>query len=182
MRNDIIYRVKEVMRSVTSDRRRLKELEEETGIPSGNWKNVWNGNQRPTAHMIEALARRWPQYAFWLVSGITDEAFGHTAPDTWTAGEPRSSEEVEKSALDYFQLRLFAQNSIYDNANPDGMSYPSDELDGTVRKKFSDLDYAIAKIAFDKTQAFYENKFSAYDPVNIQDLISEQLRHRLKSK
>lgn len=181
MRNDIIYRVKEVMRSVTTERRRLKELEEETGIPSSNWKNVWNGNQRPTAHMIEALCRRWPQYAFWLATGITDEAFGHTAPDVWTGNEPRSSEETESAALSYFQLRLFAQNSVYEQPNPKGMTYPGDDIENHPKKKYSDLDFAIAKIAFDKMQALYEHKFFKFDSEKYHELEPKLLKQRLKN-
>lgn len=79
-RRDIIYRTLVLISSVTDDRRRLKQLEEETGIPDRQWKHVWALKQRPTAHMLEALARRWPEYALWLISGITDIPNGHVSP------------------------------------------------------------------------------------------------------
>lgn len=183
MRSDIIDRVIDVIRSSVDDRRRLKELEEETGIPSGSWKNVWSRKQRPTAHMIEAIARRWPQYAFWLVTGITDETNGHTAPrGIWTCGQERARKEIEEAAKKYFDLKIYVQDSVYGMSGAAESNYvvkknPTDEelaeakqntpnsddpevqelMDlffGTevkvYQKKYSDLDYAIARIAFEK--------------------------------
>jgi hypothetical protein len=114
MRSDIIKRALSVIQAKTSDRRRSKELEEETGIPDRNWKQVWNGRQRPTAHMIEALCRRWPEYAFWVATGITDEKNGHTAPkEAWRCGEPIASEAAEEAARNYFGLKMYSQDIYY---------------------------------------------------------------------
>jgi hypothetical protein len=68
------------MRHVSTSRRWQKYLEEETGIVAQQWKNVSLLKQRPTAYMLEALARRWPQYAFWLLTGFEDVgAHGHSS-------------------------------------------------------------------------------------------------------
>lgn len=196
MRSDIIDRVVDVIRTSLSDRRRLKELEEETGIPSGSWKNVWSGKQRPTAHMIEAIARRWPQYAFWLVTGITDEANGHTAPrGTWTCGQDRSTAEVADAGKEYFDLKIYVQDAVYGMSDAVESNYvakknPTDEelaeakknetksddpevqklielFYGTetkvYRKKYSDLDYAIAKIAFEKRLNTFKEHFFDFE-------------------
>lgn len=62
--------------------RRFKVLEEMTEISSEGWKSFMYGKQRPTAAMIEAVCKKWPQYAFWVATGVTDPDYGHVAPKT----------------------------------------------------------------------------------------------------
>lgn len=76
-------RFADVIRMNTSETRRWKELETLTGIPAANWLAAVRNKQRPTAEMIEALARAWPQYAFWMVTGTTDARYGHVSADTY---------------------------------------------------------------------------------------------------
>ena len=201
MRSDIIFRMREVIRAVTSDKRRLKELEEETGIPSKNWKNAWLGTQRPTAHMIEALARRWPQYAFWLSTGLTDPKNGHTAPpNSWTCGEETASKNDEISAINYFELKILYQDFTYgmskaidSNYIPDskmnnqglsaeqlneqleiekmlyGKSANTNEPAEVLKKKHSDLDIAIADIAFRNRIASLKEKYFSKENIRGED-------------
>jgi hypothetical protein len=180
MRNDIEYRVLSIISAVVDDARRSKALEEETGIPSTNWKNVWSSKQRPTIHMVEALARRWPQYAFWLISGITDEANGHTAPDrAWTCNQSRSEKEIEEVARDYFNLKIFYQNALYglDTSSVNAENQTANAVQGKnlgekeipngvqenrkfeSKRQLKDLDYAIAQITFQKRQRHLEEYF-----------------------
>ncbi|MEM5426120.1 hypothetical protein [Paraburkholderia ferrariae] len=113
-RPDIIYRILLLIRAVTDDRRRSKELEEQTGIADRHWKNVWALKQRPTAQMIEALARRWPEYAFWLATGITDIPNGHLKPGQrqTTGSSPEIDAQIQRElelSQDYFELELLLQ-------------------------------------------------------------------------
>lgn len=113
-RRDIIYRTLVLISAVTDERRRLKQLEEETGIPDRQWKHVWALKQRPTAHMLEALARRWPEYAFWLVSGISDAPNGHVSPSEAKdvgnrQGVTALLERGRSSSRDYFEAQLLLQ-------------------------------------------------------------------------
>ncbi len=62
-------------------RGRFKQLAEASGIGMDSWKNTWHNKQRPTTEMVQFVARAWPQYAFWLATGITDALHGHQAPD-----------------------------------------------------------------------------------------------------
>lgn len=62
-------------------RGRFKQLAEASGVGMDSWKNTWHNKQRPTTEMVQFVARAWPQYAFWLVTGITDARHGHQAPD-----------------------------------------------------------------------------------------------------
>lgn len=64
----------------TSEVRRFKELEEASQIPAISWRKAFNGDQRPTAEMVEAIAKKWPEHAFWLVTGATDNEFSHVSP------------------------------------------------------------------------------------------------------
>ena len=209
MRSDISYRAIEILRGVVNDARRTKELEEETGIPGTSWKNVWNKKQRPTIHMIEALARRWPQFAFWLATGITDEENGHTAPDdAWTCNQLKSDKEVENAAKDYFDLKIFFQNSIYglDEASANAADPASDDviqeknpaiqkmLDTFFddkkfesKKKLKELDYAIAKIAFNRRQSQLREYYFGVDSKSdlfdfSENLQQEMLKSRVEAR
>lgn len=46
-----------------------EKLEDASGISRHSWKNALNKKQRATSEMIEFIARNWPEYAFWLVTG-----------------------------------------------------------------------------------------------------------------
>lgn len=76
----ITDRLLEIVEAETDPRNRFKILEEETGIAKNSWTAVWHRRQRPTAEMIEAIAKRWPDYAFWLACGDTEPERGHIAP------------------------------------------------------------------------------------------------------
>lgn len=75
-------RLRLVMATHTSSTRRFAELQELSGnaISADSWKNVWHGRQRPTVEMIELVGQRWPEHAFWLVTGIPYPAGGHEEP------------------------------------------------------------------------------------------------------
>ncbi|OGQ51506.1 MAG: hypothetical protein A3J24_04935 [Deltaproteobacteria bacterium RIFCSPLOWO2_02_FULL_53_8] len=76
----IADRMKWVIGNWLPERKRFTTLEKLSGIPSGHWKNFWHGKQRAHEHMIQALARQWPEYALWLVTGVDDPEAGQTSP------------------------------------------------------------------------------------------------------
>lgn len=73
-------RLKILIECCTKETRRFKDLEEKSGVSSEAWRSFWNAKQRASAEMIEAAAQNWPQYAFWLATGIADETYGHRKP------------------------------------------------------------------------------------------------------
>ncbi|AOY92166.1 hypothetical protein BKK79_10490 [Cupriavidus sp. USMAA2-4] len=73
-------RVVELIDFVAGGNRRYKRMEELTGVKADNWKNTCRNQQRVTQDMVEAIGVVWPQYAYWLVTGKTDEMHGHTSP------------------------------------------------------------------------------------------------------
>ncbi|REE20726.1 hypothetical protein B0G71_3864 [Paraburkholderia sp. BL27I4N3] len=194
MRHDIFERAIVVMKAVTTERRRYKELEEETGIPATNWQSAAKRKQRPTAHMIEALSRRWPKYAFWLATGLTDPAAGHTAPGIWASGERTSGEESELAASRYFDAKLLLQDLTYGPSDATERYYatrggkvrsanheegdtaastaPAEPANAAQAPKYKDLDAAIAELAFERRLQHLKEQFSdALDQSgNMQEL------------
>ena len=60
--------------------RRYANLERDSGIKAISWRSATNGTQRPTAEMLQAISRQFPENAFWLVTGYTDSQHGHLSP------------------------------------------------------------------------------------------------------
>lgn len=59
-----------------------ERLAERTGVLSRRWRKVYAREQKVTSDMLQAVARLFPSYAFWLATGITDAVNGHLAPST----------------------------------------------------------------------------------------------------
>lgn len=73
-------RIKDIVTTQTLATKKYKQMEDLTGIAASSWQNVCDGKQRANQDHIEAIGRVWPQYAYWLVTGKTDEEHGHTSP------------------------------------------------------------------------------------------------------
>ena len=73
-------RIEEIIDRVTDRHRKFKHFEELTGIGARKWTNLCQGKQRANDEMIEAIGKAFPKYAYWLVTGKTDEAHGHVSP------------------------------------------------------------------------------------------------------
>lgn len=74
-------RMKKLITCNTVELKKYKELEELTGITTATWRSWWNRGGAPSGEMIEAVSRIWPEYAFWLVTGISDPGHGHDLPN-----------------------------------------------------------------------------------------------------
>jgi len=92
-----------------------ERLGERTGIASKRWRQVYARKQRVTSDMLEALARLFPSYAFWLATGITDATNGHTAPNTAQAFPERTNIK-SMSAEEYFKRSLELAEKLFDEA------------------------------------------------------------------
>ena len=57
------------------------ELEKLTGIDRSNWYSLRNGRRRANEDDIAAMAKAFPGYALWLVSGKITPESGQTSPD-----------------------------------------------------------------------------------------------------
>jgi len=73
-------RLKLVILAETHEKRRFPTLEEKTGVSENTWRTWWNRGGIPGGATVEGAARAWPEYAFWLVTGLTDVEYGHRMP------------------------------------------------------------------------------------------------------
>ncbi|MBV8380031.1 MAG: hypothetical protein JO369_04605 [Paucibacter sp.] len=73
-------RLKLLLLAETKDKGRYSWLEGQTGIPAATWRTWWTRGGVPGGQLVEAAALKWPQFAFWLVTGHTDVRCGHDMP------------------------------------------------------------------------------------------------------
>ncbi|WP_083930160.1 hypothetical protein [Methylovulum miyakonense] len=57
------------------------KLEEKTGIPRTTWGNIRNRRGRANEEQITAVIQLWPEYAYWLTTGLTIPEAGQISPD-----------------------------------------------------------------------------------------------------
>jgi hypothetical protein len=109
---NIYDRARTLIEQSTDPRQRFKELSERTGISAESWKTFWNRGTKISGEMVEALGRAWPQYAFWLATGIADEKHGHN--DAYPRNSSASPEMTvnRMRAAQLFQLEIERQNYV----------------------------------------------------------------------
>ncbi|KOC20385.1 hypothetical protein GL58_12930 [Comamonas testosteroni] len=76
--------------------------------------------------MIEAVGQKWPQYALWLVTGVSDEKHGHHAPhpmwsfpnfDPDAENDPNGSGHYEKTT-EFFRLAAHLASTAWQAGPP----------------------------------------------------------------
>lgn len=138
-------RLRELIESKTGEYRRFKELENLTTIPSDTWKSWFHGRQRPTAEMIEASCRRWPEHAFWLSTGIDDREHGHHAPNRSGNIRLRTAARdlfiAELAMAEWMENEEFGFDDLAAFADPDGA-----QPDAETAKKIAKLNNFIGMI------------------------------------
>lgn len=78
---NIDVRVRLLLAHITHDKNDWKLLERATGVAAEKWRQYGRGSTSASTAMLSALGQTWPQYAFWLVTGVSDELHGHHAPN-----------------------------------------------------------------------------------------------------
>lgn len=73
--------IKDRLIRLFDSRRTSVWFEKETGIDRYRWGNIRNGKARLSDAEIEAVAKLFPQYALWLVSGQIAPECGQTSPE-----------------------------------------------------------------------------------------------------
>ncbi|KVF92950.1 hypothetical protein WJ21_00735 [Burkholderia vietnamiensis] len=134
----IYNRARTLIEQSTDPRQRFKELSERTGISAESWKTFWNRGTKVSGEMIEALGRAWPQYAFWLTTGITDEKHGHI--DAYPDDDRVTALDLpvkRTRAGQLFQLEIERQSYVQAQLR-DNPHFDEDEtlraLEATIRK------------------------------------------------
>ncbi|WP_318827159.1 hypothetical protein [Burkholderia cepacia] len=77
---DITLRIHLLLRHLTGNQHKWAALAKITGIKAVKWRHVYIGINKPSIAMLDALCQSFPNYAFWLATGITDYQAGHQAP------------------------------------------------------------------------------------------------------
>lgn len=90
----------------------FEEIAEATSISARTWRNTFEARQRPTGQLIEALCRVYPQYAFWLTTGITDVDNGHVAP-IGIITYPEENKTEQRNTTAYFHQQLWMLATHY---------------------------------------------------------------------
>jgi len=121
MKTTIRDRLLSIIEREIPARKRFKDMEEISGISAQNWADMSRDRQRPTAAMIEFVAKKWPDYAYWLACGDSEPEYGNYAPKTAACmylcrGEPkewRTKERLYKQKFldENFGVSLL-QNSV----------------------------------------------------------------------
>jgi hypothetical protein len=159
-------RLIELIKVATLEHRRFKQLEELTGIPADRWKNFWLGRQRPTAEMIEAVCQNWPEYAFWLVTGICDSEYGHCAPGE--QGFPTSAPPLPNSTR-FFLAAMESRREAERVGSSWGKSDNGVEAQGTILGR-------LRKLAENRTEDWaYDDSYLR----TIYTLVHESLTEKL---
>lgn len=134
----IYNRSRALIERSTDPRQRFKELSDRTGISAESWKTFWNRGTKISGEMVEALGKAWPQYAFWLTTGITDEKHGHI--DAYADDDHLSSvggPVTRTRAGQLFQAELQRQSYLEGQLQKDP-HFDEDEtlrtLEATIRK------------------------------------------------
>jgi hypothetical protein len=83
--------------------------------------------------MVEALARFCPEYAFWLVTGITDAVNGHIAP-TNAQTFPERSLPQSSYTDEYFRLQIALFKQVFE-ASPVNLEDEKERMNAAERTK-----------------------------------------------
>jgi hypothetical protein len=73
-------RINEIISFATEPHKKYKSFENLTGIKAKTWQNIAEGRQHANDEHLQAIASKWPEFAYWLLTGKTDEEHGHTSP------------------------------------------------------------------------------------------------------
>lgn len=116
-KNNIGTRLKALIESQTNEKGRFNELEEQCGISYQTWRSWWHREGVPNGQLIEAAAKLWPNYAYWLATGDSEPEYGNYAPKTATSpfvarGEPKKW-RTEKRAYKLNMLKKLEEEADF---------------------------------------------------------------------
>jgi len=140
-------------------RGRFRELSEMSGISQESWKATWHSRQRPTSEMVQFVARTWPECAFWLATGITDQRHGHRAPSEINT-YPEPSYTPRTGASKYFRQQV----EMLDRQEADQPELYEHTLQLRALEASRDLD----QVSCEQEDALQEEKFVAGFVQNLE--------------
>lgn len=170
---DIKDRLLLILRANTPSSRRAASLSALSGIAAASWQKVLDLKQKPTLEMVQWVAMQWPNYAFWLATGITDARHGHI--QCHGHGEsffPERDMQSRKAAKPYFDQAIQMCRRVYG----DGLSLHE-------RREFHHED-AIRLLSLELARVAEDEALSRLDDLKLeQELEAETRTHqRLRGK
>jgi len=108
----IEVRIAILIQTILGGKNDWKKLEELTGIKSVKWRHFNSGVIKPSMEMLETLCREFPQYAFWLTTGLTDYNAGHIAPQVNVAFPGGIKGKIEILPNDHLSTIAFFKQSL----------------------------------------------------------------------
>lgn len=69
------------------ERVKMPWLSEQTGVNAGKWHKIKRRENEMKASELEALSKVWPEYAYWLTTGLELPEAGQISPMTKRAHE-----------------------------------------------------------------------------------------------
>jgi len=168
---NIADRMQAIIDATTSEGRRFKTLEELSGIAAVSWRKAYLRGQRPTAEMIEAIAKAWPQFAFWLTTGISDPDYGHIAPASTGSFTVVKGKELQYSTRE-FQALIAKRDK----------EPQSDEARDELRRQIEDEVFELRKSNLIPATYFnYEQAMRGYDEPGRADFYLIETDEELQS-
>lgn len=126
---DLDTRLRLLLLTATGGQSNWKAMELETGVKAEKWRQFAKGATKASVELAEATAHRWPQYAFWLLTGVSDEKHGHHAPhlfwrypnyddeDEFQDEQKRQASNYEKT-IEYFRLAAKLARRVWAAGHP----------------------------------------------------------------
>lgn len=133
-------RLRLVVETVTPPTRRFVALEERTEIKAETWRTWWNRGGKASADMIQAVAESYPEYAFWIATGVEDFAHGHTSPLPQGERSVHRARRERTAARDYFAMLINQKKSKMDGATPtQSLNNPNESQEGYFERELYEL-------------------------------------------
>lgn len=179
--SNISDRLKLIVKAETPEKGRFPFLETHSGINAATWRTWWTRGAAPNGYLVEAAGLLWPQYAFWLATGLTDVCNGHI--DASKTDEDKSNpNHVENIAVDedvlaftisYFEMVKDLMEDYSKIRNMGMMDKEFDKIGTLTNKK---VDQLAKKIGQYRPQEIIEIKANALKSLQLarQQKISEQ--------
>ena len=160
---NVAKRLRAIIAQEVNARTRYLTLQDSTGIKTDTWKNFWFERREADVNMLEAVARLWPQYAYWLATGATDAVNGHFCPTSELQIEPSSiTNKGNVSDLPYLKAGVDVVKSIELIENPhvseeektDAYRTIERFIDGAVVHNTKEQNWGLIDSAFKSIKQF----------------------------
>lgn len=83
LKEDINFLINHRLREIREDLGiRREEFATMLGIGYQTVVNIESERNKPSCDVLEAAAEKWPWYAYWLITGMTDAGHDHHSPQS----------------------------------------------------------------------------------------------------